>query len=167
MKTTAICAILCFFTVSAIFAQSSRKKTFGPKEESGKLINDMYETNRVLLIFDESNGSSAYETQTGFAGDSEEGFRQRNLVTFSIFDDNGIDPRGEAIDRAKAAQFRKKYDVARSGFALIVLDTDGKILHRSNDPMLMADIYKKIDETPERKMEIKQSRKMEVQGQDK
>ena len=109
--------------------------------------------NRLLLIFAASPDSEVYRWQLEAIDANKSGFEERDLLTFKIFEDEGM--AGELKLNAGACnELRKEYDVDSNAFCVILIGKDGKERLRDIRPLAMDALFPIIDVMPLRKKEL-------------
>ncbi len=90
----------------------------------------------------------------------------RDLVIFEILESGPSSMNTNYLDPQAANSLRKKFDLARGAFAVILVGKDGGIKLNRQDQTQLKDIFALIDAMPMRQEEMRQKNRLGESGTD-
>ncbi len=132
------------------------------KDALASPFNPWIWSNRLVVIFDETNHSPGYVSQLSALGDDPEGLEERDVRIISVFGDEVsiLKPNLRAYSglryNTSAAALRRHLNVPYGDFSVFLISKDGVVRHQSKRTLSNDALFSKIDEMPMRKEEIVQ-----------
>ena len=115
--------------------------------------------NRLLFLFAPSRNHPLFEPlHTSLAVQKTEA-ADRDLVIFEILESDPSSMNTNYLDPQAANSLRKKFDVPRGRFAVILVGKDGGIKLNRREPTQLADVFALIDAMPMRQEEMRQKKR--------
>lgn len=108
--------------------------------------------NRVLLVFASTDKDPAYVEQVKLWQGEKPGFDERQLVVVPVLAD------GKKAASDLPAAIEKKYGIAATAFAVVLLGKDGHDAYRTAKPVKAGALYEVIDAMPMRRAEMARGR---------
>jgi hypothetical protein len=90
--------------------------------------------NRIVIIFSDSETDSLYREQLSNIEGSEDGFLERDIITFHIFRDGNSRLGTEILHNATVRTIRKKFAEDNPDFRLLLLGKDGGVKLQKKTP---------------------------------
>lgn len=111
--------------------------------------------NRLLLVFAPDSESRFVQQQKEMLAGEAAGMRDRDLMTFYLFDGEPGRLSGRPVAPEVTGELRDQLNVP-SGFSVVLVGKDGTVKMRSGDPVPADDIFSKIDAMPMRRAELRE-----------
>ena len=143
MKNVLISALCALVLVSPLEAQEADDApvVLVPVEVGDAELADFKWVNRVLVIFADSPLDPSFAEQITLLAERPDALMDRDVVILTDADPDARSPiRTELRPR---------------GFALVIVDKDGRVMLRKPDPWDIREITRAIDKTPLRQQEIR------------
>ena len=118
-------------------------------------LNDYKWENRILLLFSDDNTDKLYQQQLSLLNYHRSELDERDLILISVFEEGGSSPDGNDISRASAKQLKDSYRTMNQPFTFILIGKDGGVKLKSNEVVLMDDLFGRIDSMPMRRQEMR------------
>lgn len=155
MKQLYVAAITALFLCPGLGAAAQEPEALDPEtttSPSEPLIQNAGEAEldsfkwaaRVLVVFADSPLDPSFVEQVSLLEARPEPLRDRDVVVFT--------------DTDPAARSPIRLDLRPRGFALVIVDKDGRVMLRKPDPWDVREITRAIDKTPLRQQEIERGR---------
>ncbi|MBW6416683.1 DUF4174 domain-containing protein [Celeribacter sp. PS-C1] len=157
MKHLYVTALIALFLTSPLapdtaFAQDALPETEAVPEEPTPLIQNAGDTElsefkwaaRVLVVFADSPLDPSYSDQIALLEDRPDALLERDVVVLT--------------DTDPAARSPIRTALRPRGFALVVVDKDGRVMLRKPAPWNVREITRAIDKTPLRQQELESGR---------
>jgi Domain of unknown function (DUF4174) len=148
ISNTAFRLLLCLCV--ALFTDSIAAQNFNLKNYVWR--------KRVLIVCAPDAQNEAFKQQILVVKDGESGFEDRDLVVVTIFNTSGLDEKNKPIDGETASILRKKYNVSKNEFKVILIGKDGGVKKTATLPLSNQQLFNIIDVMPMRKDEVKNGR---------
>jgi hypothetical protein len=143
-------SLFILFIVSfntAVMAQTATLKTY----------LDQYQwENRIVLILAPDSTNEYHQKQTAEFTGSEDGFADRDLITFHLFTGHQSYLGADTVSVARRNQFYDYFDIKKGGFAVILLGKGGTEKLRTLSVLKTSKLFSTIDAMPMRQREMKQ-----------
>jgi hypothetical protein len=110
--------------------------------------------NRILLIFSPSEENSSYQKQFNILDNSNAAIKERDLVVFRIFTENGLDPRNNKLSQQEVKALRNLFKVDEN-YQMLLIGKDGTVKKKYAEAVLMNEINGVIDVMPMRQQEMR------------
>jgi Domain of unknown function (DUF4174) len=121
----------------------------GPFPAAGHKLDDFLWVNRLIVVFADTPRDPAFARQMELLGDRLDALSERAIV---VLTDTAPDDR-TAIRKA----------LRPTGFAIVVVDKDGRVLTRKPSPWDVREITRAVDKTPLRQEEMRDDRALKAQ----
>ncbi|WP_321364085.1 DUF4174 domain-containing protein [uncultured Celeribacter sp.] len=157
MKHLYVTALIALFFTSPMpsdraFAQDAAAETEAIPENPVPLIQDVGNTElsefkwaaRVLVVFADSPLDPSYSDQIALLEDRPDALLERDVVVLTDTDPDARSPIRTAL--------------RPRGFALVIVDKDGRVMLRKPAPWDVREITRAIDKTPLRQQELESGR---------
>ena len=118
------------------------------------LLNSYQWKNRILLLFAPDSRNDQFDQQWRIFQNNKQDIAERDLVVFQIFITNGVDPEKKPLSYFQVEELRKRFNVAKEDFALLLIGKDGSLKNRYNSVTAMNNINERIDAMPMRRAEM-------------
>lgn len=113
--------------------------------------------NRILIVIANQESDRPVTKQLSNFEDHEEGFRERDLITFYLFR-NGVSRLHEQpLHPSSAEDILDQYGSGKPGFRLLLIGKDGGVKLRKDTPVSVEDIFGLIDSMPMRQREMREN----------
>jgi hypothetical protein len=109
---------------------------------------------RVLMIFSPDDGG-LYQEQIQEMAEHVEGIDERDLVLYSIFAAEGINPENEPLNQAHVVELRQQFGVGENDFVVVLIGKDGTEKLRETGFLNAETLFSIIDAMPMRQEEIR------------
>ncbi len=110
---------------------------------------------RVILIFANSENNERLQEQLQLLQVNEAELKDRDLVTYQVFDQKAFGPDGDSIKMKWADQLRSRYNKDENPFFFILIGKDGGVKLRSDQVVGMEKLFALIDGMPMRRAEMR------------
>lgn len=112
--------------------------------------------NRILIVIADSDADSLYKEQMLEFERNEKGFKERDLITFSVFR-SGMSRFGkQTLHPESSTAILEKYDSVDSDFQILLIGKDGGVKLRKDATVSAEDIFGLIDSMPMRQREMRE-----------
>ncbi len=111
--------------------------------------------NRVLLIFAEDSDSDMYQAQIKSLHSHQEGLTERDLIIFSVFDQECSNLDGNEIDDISAERIRNDFSDQKEAYSIFLIGKDGGVKLHKNQLLDIDELFNAIDRMPMRKREMR------------
>ena len=114
--------------------------------------------NRILIVIaNQESDSLATKQLSNFEG-SEEGFKERDLITFFLFK-NGVSRLNEQpLHPVSAEDILEQFGSGQPGFRFLLIGKDGGVKLQKDSPVSAEDIFGLIDSMPMRQREMRENK---------
>ena len=112
--------------------------------------------NRILVVTANSESDSLYQKQMREFEDREEGFRDRDLIIFSLFRNGMSRLDQQALHQESSEAILEKYGSGDSDFRILLIGKDGGVKLQKDAPVSVEDIFGLIDSMPMRQREMRE-----------
>ncbi|GAA3853426.1 DUF4174 domain-containing protein [Celeribacter arenosi] len=154
---SAFCAILLANTGTAQDATPSVDDETGPEADgfvtqSGEdaALSDFLWINRVIVVFADSPLDPSFAEQIELLSERPDELIDRDVVVL--------------VDTAPDAGSSVRTQLRPRGFALVIVDKDGRVMLRKPVPWDLREITRSIDKTPLRQQEIRDEKNSALDG---
>jgi len=86
----------------------------------------------------------------------EDEIRDRDLVIFSIFDNECSTMNGDVISESSSHSIREKLSPAESGYSIFLIGKDGGVKLKQDEVLEPAELFRVIDRMPMRQREMRE-----------
>ena len=111
--------------------------------------------NRILVLFAHNSDDESYQTQMDKFSSLEDEIRDRDLVIFSIFDNECSTMNGDVISESSSHSIREKLSPAESGYSIFLIGKDGGVKLKQDEVLEPAELFRVIDRMPMRQREMR------------
>lgn len=119
-----------------------------PVDVTSETLDDFMWLNRLVVIFADTPRDPAFVRQLDLVQARAEALAERDVVVL--------------IDTDPAAGTAMRTALRPHGFAVVIVDKDGRVLQRKPTPWDVREISAAIDKTPLRQQELKEARELEA-----
>jgi hypothetical protein len=141
LKVIASCIMLFFLGCPVLMAQY---------DDSPANLNQYQWQNRVILVFADSKESDQYQKQVQEFTSQDEGFQDRDLITFHLFSDGNSFLEDQDISKQDVKKLQKRFKIQPGSFAVILLGKDGTEKLRAEERLSTDKLFNIIDAMPMR-----------------
>lgn len=120
-----------------------------------KTLESLKWDNRVLVIFSPHTEDDTYQSQINEFNSHTAGLDDRDLVLFSIFDDECSRFEGEILSDASSRAIRERIAPDEDAFSVYLIGKDGGIKLEQNDMLSAEKLFRVIDRMPMRQREMR------------
>lgn len=120
--------------------------------------SDFQWENRILIVIAESESDSLYREQVQEFKGEEDGFEERDLITFTVFRNGKSRLDDSVLNESSAAAILERYGLGSTGFRCLLIGKDGGVKLEKDSPVVLKDIFGLIDSMPMRQREMRQGR---------
>lgn len=113
--------------------------------------------NRVLLIFAKDSDSDMYQAQIDSLHSHREGLTDRDLVIFSMFDQECSTVDDNIIDDTSAETIRNNFSDQKETYSIFLIGKDGGVKLQKNQLLSVDELFNTIDRMPMRQREMRDS----------
>jgi hypothetical protein len=118
-------------------------------------LSDYQWQHRILLVFAPSTDSPQYRQQMQAWQVDVAGTDDRNLKLVQILATGESQVDGRSLGSASAERLRQQFGITPEEFAVILVGKDGTEKQRSQTPIDLAALFRKIDAMPMRQQEMR------------
>lgn len=118
-------------------------------------------SDRVILLFAPSPEHAAFQRQNSLLDEARPGVSDRDLVVYRLFEDRGVDPRGQPLPPASVRSLRRAYQPSENGFTFILVGKDGTEKLREKSVVSTEELFGLIDRMPMRREEMRRKGRTE------
>lgn len=125
-------------------------------------MNDLTEyrwKNRLVLLFSSQEDDSLVQRQRNLLGADQSGLEERDLLIFRVLPNQvlkeGDSVKTDSAGKDLAKRLRKRYQVNREEFIMILIGKDGSEKLRSDTLVPLEELYALIDAMPMRREEMR------------
>ena len=111
---------------------------------------------RVLVLFSAHSGEEEYQSQIGEFEGHAAGFDDRDLVLFSIFDDECSRFDGDVLTNASARSVHEQIAPESDGFSIYLIGKDGGVKLEQQQILSTKKLFSTIDRMPMRQREMRE-----------
>jgi len=111
--------------------------------------------NRVVLVFAPGNSNPLYRDQVQEFKGYEDGFADRDLITFHLFSGMESFQGNKKLNKNLSDQFYQYYDVRKGEFIVLLIGKDGNEKLRQSKPLATDTLFSVIDAMPMRQREMR------------
>ena len=111
--------------------------------------------NRILVIFVSQSDSEIYQAQMEIFSEHMEGLKERDLITFSLFDEECSRLGGDIITNSSAESIRDRISPADSAYSIYLIGKDGGIKLKKEELLEIDELFSTIDRMPMRQREMR------------
>jgi hypothetical protein len=108
---------------------------------------------RLFLVFSPSEVDDRFDGQLLCMNDYKEGFVERDLVLYEIFEKGMSRVAGEPLSQVDADSLRMRYGVGAGEYVAVLVGKDGTEKARWNDPVPPGELFRQVDAMPMRQQE--------------
>jgi hypothetical protein len=102
---------------------------------------DQYQLKRrVLIIFAPDPNDARYREQHAYLKNGRDLLDEWRVVEFGIFEDGPSFAEERAVSREDSERARERFDLERGEFGLRLVDLDGTVIFRSDEPIPLEDV---------------------------
>lgn len=141
--------ILLLTTTISAMAQSGQ-----PVE---KTPSDFQWENRILIVIANQESDILVTEQVSNFEGSEEGFRDRDLITFFLFKNGASRLNEQPLHPTSAEDILEQFGSGQPDFRLLLIGKDGGVKLQKDSPVTVEDIFGLIDSMPMRQREMRQN----------
>ena len=143
--------ILLTMAIATILPGSSRNAIAEPLD-----ITQFQWKNRLLFLFAPNSEHPLFENLHKSLIDQECEAADRDLMIFKILESGPSSMNTEYLDPQTSQSLRKRFNIPRGAFAIILVGKDGGIKLRRQEHTKLKDIFSLIDAMPMRQEEMRQ-----------
>lgn len=110
--------------------------------------------NRLLLIFMPDEAHEAYQVQVKELKGKEKSMAERDILVFSIFNEQVKLPDGQVLSAEEARSLRESFIIPAKESVVLLIGKDGTEKLRSRDLITARRLFLTIDAMPMRNQEI-------------
>ena len=122
-----------------------------------KTPSDFQWENRILIVIANQESDSLVTEQVSNFEDSEEGFKERDLITFFLFKNGASRLNEQPLHPSSTEEILEKYGSGQPDFRLLLIGKDGSVKLQKDTPVFVEDIFGLIDSMPMRQREMRES----------
>lgn len=128
------------------------------KESIKAQPSDFQWENRILIVIAESESDSLYRVQMQEFKGEENGFDERDLITFTVFRNGKSRLDDSVLNESSAAAILERYGSGSTGFRCLLIGKDGGVKLEKDSPVVVKDVFGLIDSMPMRQREMRQGK---------
>lgn len=148
--------LLFIFSLSlTAITKTDTNDTDSPCDGKSVTLDQFQWKNRVLLIFAEDSDSDVYKAQIDSLHSHREGLIDRDLVIFSIFDQECSTLDGNVIDDKSAEKIQNDYSDQKETYSVFLIGKDGGVKLHKNQLLNVDELFNTIDRMPMRQREMR------------
>jgi hypothetical protein len=107
---------------------------------------DPYEGDkRLFLVFAPSDEDDRFDGQLLCMNDYKEGFVERDLVLYEVFEQGESRVAGEPLSGVDAESLRMRYGVGPGEFTAVLIGRDGAEQTRWSEPVPPLELFRRVD----------------------
>ncbi len=144
-------AILLVMMISVLSMASSRSAPARPLN-----LSQFQWKNRLLFLFAPDRDHPVFDKLQKSLTDQESEAAERDLKIFKILESGSSSMNTEYLDPQTSQSLRKKFNIPRGAFAVILVGKDGGIKLKRQEYTQLKDIFALIDAMPMRREEMRQ-----------
>ena len=118
-------------------------------------LNAFHWSNRVIVLFAESEKSPQFAKQVQILRDEKDGVLDRDLVVVEVLETGNSRCGETTISAKKAENLRNRFQAETGVFQFILLGKDGGVKLRRKEPVSAEDLFGIIDSMPMRQQEMR------------
>jgi hypothetical protein len=131
----------------------------GKGDESMEFDLNAYQwSNRVVILFAESEKSPHFAEQRQILRDEKDGVLDRDLVVVEVLETGNSRSGGTKLSDAGAENLRTRFQAEAGAFLFILLGKDGGVKLRSAKPVSAEKLFSIIDAMPMRQQEMRRKK---------
>lgn len=111
--------------------------------------------NRIVLVFAPGHSNSLFRDQLQEFKGYEDGFADRDLITFHLFSSMESFQSSKKINKNLTDQFYRFYNVEKGEFMVLLIGKDGTEKLRQSKPLATDSLFSVIDAMPMRQREMR------------
>lgn len=138
-----------------VITKTDTNDTDSPCDGKSVTLDQFQWENRVLLIFAEDSGSDMYQSQIDSLHSHREGLIDRDLVIFSIFDQECSTMDGKIIDDKSSEKIENDYSDQKEIYSVFLIGKDGGVKLHKNQLLNVDELFNTIDRMPMRQREMR------------
>jgi len=112
--------------------------------------------NRILIVIADQESDSLFNEQVSDFEGRENGFKDRDLITFYVFRKGTSRLNEQPLDPVSAEEILEQYGSDLPDFRLLLIGKDGGVKLQKDSPVLVQDIFGLIDSMPMRQREMRE-----------
>jgi len=112
--------------------------------------------NRILIVIADQESDSLFNEQVSDFEGRENGFKDRDLITFYVFRKGTSRLNEQPLDPVSAEEILEQYGSDLPDFRLLLIGKDGSVKLQKDSPVLVQDIFGLIDSMPMRQREMRE-----------
>ena len=112
--------------------------------------------NRILVIFASQSDSEIYQAQMEMFSEYTDGLKERDLITFSLFDEECSRLGGDIITNSSAESIRDRISPANCTYSIYLIGKDGGIKLKKEELLEVDELFSTIDRMPMRQREMRE-----------
>lgn len=120
--------------------------------------SDFQWENRILIVIADSESDSLYRVQMQEFKGEENGFDERDLITFTVFRNGKSRLDDSVLNESSAAAIIERYGSGSTGFLCLLIGKDGGVKLEKESPVAVKEIFGLIDSMPMRQREMRQGK---------
>ncbi len=114
--------------------------------------------NRLMIIFAPSLDDHQLVDQRELNVHAIEGLKARDMVVFAVIGGDRVNPELGPAPAGDAADLRRRFGIAESRFAIVLVGKDGTEKFRSAAPVDLSVVFDIVDGMPMRRREMRERR---------
>jgi len=149
--------LLLLLTSSLVFMTLTHSATPGsasPCEGRDVSLDQFRWNNRILVLFANDSTQEAYQDQMDLLKSHNDGVLERDLVIFSIFDNQCSLLGDQIISDASAREIRQRLSPA-SSYSIYLIGKDGGVKLKREQVLEIEELFSVIDRMPMRQREMR------------
>lgn len=111
--------------------------------------------NRILVIFANHSDSDTYQAQVEMFSEHKDGLKGRDLITFSLFDEECSKLDGEIITNSSAESIRDQISPEYNTYTIYLIGKDGGTKLKKEELLKVDELFSTIDRMPMRQREMR------------
>ena len=122
-------------------------------------LSQYHNRNRLLFVFAPNDKDTRYMQQfSRFAGKAD-GFKERDLIRFDIFEKGASRRDGTALSPGEGDALRQRFAIAKGQFRTLLVGKDGHTAYSASRPISASQLFGLIDSMPMRRDEMRRQGK--------
>jgi len=112
--------------------------------------------NRILVLFSPDSDDESYQTQMEKFSNLEDELRDRDLILFSVFDEECSKLNDEVISDTSAESIRERLGTQDNGYSIFLFGKDGGVKLNKDEVLEPEELFRVIDRMPMRRREMRE-----------
>jgi hypothetical protein len=108
---------------------------------------------RLFLVFSPTEEDDRFDGQLLCMNDYKEGFVERDLVLYEIFEQGESRVAGEPLSQVDADSLRMRFGIGSGEYVAVLVGKDGTEKTRWMEPVPPGELFRRVDAMPMRQQE--------------